>query len=610
MKPPVEKPEDPSWVPEYEPQKSYTKATVRALQDVDPEVWQNKENPDFLALGNWIFNQLTNTFLGGARTVFDAIVKWINHFIAALLDALNGLTFGVFNLGPLADRFRGTEQKAVEAHETAMTAVDDARLAAEAAALNEEANIRNADEIALAKLDIGTKADPETVPTDVPGHITLNPVEDATFPRTDLQPIPVGVTGRTSNDGAGDFNHRHDLTVADTAIAWADPIYTTALNRLDIGYINATRARIYNTLGVVISAGAISGLANFRLHVFKMGRDPDTKRPTGVLTRLWSSPAAGLQGTFSTGAQDVRVDMPKDIVAAKGDWFAVVVHQTGSGTTRGLLGKQTASIAAMPGVHPTRLGMNRSGQTVIPDDLTPAQLDTSSTWIPWVCMGQTFGIIKVTFTDLFDRADASTLGSNWAVYGVGMDIRSNVARCKRINYGNLKDRKEDHTQAVYVSQLSTDSQSSMVQVGSFDRSQSNLEDNPRVQAAVRSNANMTRCVTVGIRWGIVEIRAYTNANPSGKTMNSTDRTWAANDKVELRVTDVYSGGVFQHSQYLVKVNGADVIDWPDLANETSRGPGFRRAGFETGNIHRGAIFGYIHIPSPDVIDWEAKDLTV
>lgn len=599
-------PDDPSWVPEYTPQKAYTKSTVRQLQDVDPETWRNTANPDFLALGNWIFDQLTNTFLGGARTVFDAIVKWINHFIAALLDALNGLTFGVFNLGPLADRFRGTEQKAVEAHESAMTAAEDAAAAAALAEANEQANIANADEIANAKLEIGTKASPEAVPTDVPGWVTLNPIEDATFPRTDLEPIPTIVNGKTStqvDDNGGTHRHNHSAT-----ITWVDPVYTTALNRIDIGYINATRARIYNTLGVVIAAGAATGLANFRLHVFKMGRDDSTGRPNGTLTRLWSSDP--LQSTFGGGAQDVRVNMPSDIVAAKGDWFAVVVHQTGSGTTtRNLLGKNTAAIAAMSGIHPSRLGMNRSSVAYpLPDTFTPADLDTSSTWIPWVCMGQTFGIVKVSFVDLFDRDDASTLGANWAMYGVGMDVRSNAARCKRFNYGTF-GRRDDRTQAVYVSQMSTDSQSVMMRIGAFDRSHADLEpDTQRVQAALRSNANMSRCVTVSARWGLVEIRAYTSANPAGKTMNSTNRTWSAGDKVELRATDVYVDGTFRHTQFVVYVNDAPVLEWPDLANETSRGPGFRRAGFETGNIHRGAVFGYIHIPSPDVIDWKAQDL--
>ncbi|MBM4518334.1 hypothetical protein GS491_22665 [Rhodococcus hoagii] len=504
------------------------------------------------------------------------------------------------------DDFRG---RVDPIDERAMTAADDAAAAAALASANELANIANADEIANAKLEIGTKASPEVVPTDVPGWVTLNPIEDATFPRTDLEPIPTIVNGKTStqvDDNGGTHRHNHSAS-----ITWVDPVYTTALNRIDIGYINATRARIYNTLGVVIAAGAASGLANFRLHVFKMGRDESTGRPNGTLTRLWSSDP--LQSTFGGGAQDVRVNMPSDIVAAKGDWFAVVVHQTGSGTTtRNLLGKNTAAIAAMSGIHPSRLGMNRSSVPYpLPDIFTPADLDTSSTWIPWVCMGQTFGIVKVSFVDLFDRDDASTLGANWAMYGVGMDVRSNAARCKRFNYGTF-GRRDDRTQAVYVSQMSTDSQSVTMRIGAFDRTHADLEpDTQRVQAALRSNANATRCVAVSARWGLVEIRAYTNANPAGKTMNSTTRTWSANDKIELRATDVYSNSQpanFLYSQFVVYVNDAAVLWWDDVAQEASRGPSFRRAGFETGNIHRGAVFGYIHIPSPDVIDWKAQDL--
>ncbi|RDI32468.1 hypothetical protein DEU38_103201 [Rhodococcus sp. AG1013] len=595
--PAVEPPEDPSWVPEYTPTKAYTKATVRQLQDVDPETWQNTANPDFLALGNWIFDQLTNTFLGGARTVFDAIIKWINRFIADLLDGLNGLTGGIFNLGPLADRFRGTEQKATDAADQAMTAANEAAAAAALAAANEEANIANATAIAEANLQIGTKADPESVPTDVPGWVTLNPVEDATFPRADLAPMPTIVNGDTSNASEGFHSHKHNAS-----ITWMDPVYTTALNRLDIGYINATRARIYNTLGVVIAAGPTTGLAAFRLHVFKMGRDATTKRPTGELTRLWSSDP--LQGTFSASAQDVRVDMPNDIISAKGDWYAVVVHQTGSGTTRHLLGKNTASIAAMSGVHPTRLGMNRSGQSAISETLSPAQLDTSSTWIPWVCLGQTFGLVKVSFVDLFDRADASTLGSNWSVYGVGMDVRSGVAQSKRPNYGNLATRT-DYIRAVYVSQLSTDTQSVSAKITGFDRSNVNIEENPRSQVALHSNADMTRYVAVGIRWGLIEIRAYSNANPGGVTKNSTTRTWSPGDVVELHATDDAGTG---KTQFVAYVNGSSVLSWTDTTDETSRGAGYRRTGFETANVHRGAIFTYVHIPSVGIDEWKAKDL--
>ncbi|NKS66335.1 hypothetical protein GS461_09570 [Rhodococcus hoagii] len=133
-----------------------------------------------------------------------------------------------------------------------MTAADEAEAAAALAALNEAASIKNADEIAQAKLQIGTKADPEVVPTDVPGWVTLSPIEDAVFPRSELVPIP------TIGSGG--------------ALEWIQPVYTAALNRLDIGYINATRARIYNTVGFIIANQSVSTPATLRVHVYKMER--------------------------------------------------------------------------------------------------------------------------------------------------------------------------------------------------------------------------------------------------------------------------------------------------------------------------------------------------
>ncbi|MFF0816650.1 hypothetical protein ACFYVR_16085 [Rhodococcus sp. NPDC003318] len=517
-------------------------------------------------------------------------------------QGLIGLLFGGF--ANILDAIFGTVTNDYVAEmPVVMTAADEAAAAAALAAANEEANVANAFAIAEANLKIGTKVDPESVPTDVPGWVTLNPVEDATFPRADLVPIPTIVNvNTTSDDGQyGYHTHKHNAT-----ITWADPVYTTALNRLDIGYINATRARIYNTVGVVIAAGATAGLASFRVHIFKMGKDSNG-RPDGNLTRLWSS--AALEATFGSAAQDVRVEVGTDIIAAKGEWFAVVVHQTSTGTPRNLLGKNTASIAAMSGVYPTRLGMNKSSVTSIPSTLTPAELDTSSTWIPWVCLGQTAGLIKISLVDLFDRADAATLGSNWAVYGVGMDIVSGYARCKPINHGNFTARVEDHAPAVSVSQLSTDAQASSVKITAFDRSHADTEDNPRSQVAVRSNADASRRVTAGIRWGLIEIRAYSAANPDGVTKNSTTYTWSGGEIVELRVSDDGSGV----STYIVYVGATEaalspVLSWPDLSSETSRGAAFRRPGFETAHTHRGAIIGRLSIPSVGVNEWKARDL--
>ncbi|MGU3587185.1 hypothetical protein ACLBYD_29050 [Rhodococcus sp. C26F] len=43
--------------------------------------------------------------------VIDLAIQWINNMIASLLDALDGVTGGIFNLDDMADRFRGTEKK-------------------------------------------------------------------------------------------------------------------------------------------------------------------------------------------------------------------------------------------------------------------------------------------------------------------------------------------------------------------------------------------------------------------------------------------------------------------------------------------------------------------
>lgn len=539
----------------------------------------------------------------GMTSIFpNGLLGWIAGMI---FDALDGLTFGIFNLDALADRLRGTEQKAVQAQETAKTAVDDAAAAASLAAANEEANIANSTAIAEANLALGTKAGIEDIPTDVPLYVSLNPVDDAVFPFSDMQPIPIGVTGSTEIN-SGDSGHFHNLIPGEARIVMAEPVYTTAINRLDLGYINATRARIYNTVGFTIAEQNQPTKATVRVGIYKMGKTA-SGLADGNLTLIWISPTgANIQTQFGLGAQDITIPLGTDIVAAKGDIFAVCIVQTGSANTqRHLLGMQTARKNAISGVFPSRLAMTRAGETAPPMTLKPAQLDNTSTWVPWMFMGQSLGLIKLLFVDLFDRANSSTLGSNWSVYGTGMDIINGVAQCKRINRGNLTARVEDRSQGVYSSQLATDTMSVSVKIDAFDRSNADTEDNPRAQAAVRSNPDMTRFVAVGIRFGLIEIRAYSATNPAGVTKNSTTRTWVNGDVVELRATDDVGTGKTDFTAY---VNGSPVLSWTDAIGEANKGPAFRRAAFETASTHRGAIFGYFSVPSVGVNEWEAKDL--
>ncbi|NHP18095.1 hypothetical protein G8767_31655 [Rhodococcus sp. IC4_135] len=560
-----------------------------------------------------LFETVGGLIDSGIATVTRIVDDIVGIFNGLVVTPINNLVQGVKDwwAGLWAPGKGGALE---QTKNEAITARAEAEAAAQKSAANEAENIRNSDAIAAANLELGTKAAISDIPTDVPMHFTLNPIEDPVFPRADLEPIPIGVTGSTEI-GSGDSGHYHNLIPTEARIVWAQPVYTMALRRIDIAYINATRNRIYNTVGFHISEQSVASPATFRVAVFKMGVD-SAGFLNGTISFVWASPAGGEQGKFGLKAQDIVVNIPaaNQITAKAGDCYAVLMLQTGSGTVRNLVGKRTADGAAASGVHPSRLGMSYNGPggagvSDFPASLTAAQLDNASTWVPFAFMGQTRGLQKIPLVDLFDRANASHPGTNWAVYGVGIDIANGIAQCKRINHGNLTAQRDDLSRGVYVLQTSTDSQYVAGKITAFDRSQAELQDNPRAQLALRSNADMTRAVTVGIRFGLIEIRAYSFVSPGGLTQNSTTYAWSAGDWVELHVTiSSIPGPTLGKSVYTAHVNGAPILEWTDMSSESDSGAGFRRQGFEVGSTHRGAVFGYYSIPSVGFNEWKAGDL--
>lgn len=108
----IEVPKDPSFSNEYTPEKAYTKADIATLQDVDPGNFIRDGNLDLHGWAEEVKKKLVQNLLGGFFNVVEAVIDWINKMIAALLDGLDGITGGIFDLDVLADRFRGTEQRA------------------------------------------------------------------------------------------------------------------------------------------------------------------------------------------------------------------------------------------------------------------------------------------------------------------------------------------------------------------------------------------------------------------------------------------------------------------------------------------------------------------
>ncbi|MFF3066552.1 hypothetical protein ACFVQ3_18585 [Oerskovia sp. NPDC057915] len=571
-------------------------------------------------IGDWLGGGWIEGLFDAALDFVEEGLETLERIVGQIIDIFNNVVVTPINnlIQGIKDWWNGIWQPGKggaleQTKNEAITARAEAEAAAQKSAANEAENIRNSDAIAAANLELGTKAAISDIPTDVPMHVSLNPIEDPVFPRGDLQPIPWRIKGWTSSEGSG--THRHFIDEVTTEIVWAQPVYTMALRRIDIAYINATRNRIYNTVGFQIAEQSVATPATFRVAVFKMGRD-SSGFLNGTISLVWASPAAGEQGKFGLKAQDIVVNIPaaNQITAKAGDCYAVLMLQTGSGTVRNLVGKVTADGAAAAGVHPSRLGMSYNGPggagvSDFPSSLTAAQLDNASMWIPFVFMGQTRGLQKIPYFDLFDRPNGSNPGTNWAVYGVGIDIANGIAQCKRINHGNFTAQRDDLSRGVYVLQVNTDSQYVAGKITAFDRSQASLQDNPRAQLALRSNADMTRAVTVGIRFGLIEIRVYSFVSPGGMTQNSTTYNWSAGDWVELHVTvSSIPGPTLGKSVYVAYVNDNPILEWTDMSSESDSGPSFRRQGFEVGSTHRGAVFGYYSIPSVGFNEWKAGDL--
>lgn len=474
------------------------------------------------------------------------------------------------------------------AAQTQQQAEDNAALAA----ANEAAILAQAEAVAAATIALGTKAEKADIPTDVPSYVSLNPVEDVSFPRSDLEPIPRIVNGQTSNE-SGDSYHSH---AHNAVISWTDPVYTPPDRRIDVAFVNAVRNRIYNTVGFEIGPLSTPTPAPFYIAIYKM--DTTDGRPNGSITRLWMS--GNINGLFTTAGQPIRVDTP-DIIAAAGDWFCIALLQVGA-NRRPLFCKTTAGVAVFPGINPARMSMTLANQSSFPASITKASLDTASLIVPWACMGQTFGLVGLEDIDLFDRI-TSDLGSSWAQFGPGATIANNdAARAKLIDYGHWTNRN-NWTRCLRVVPLAKDNHSVTITLDAFPSHGRNYP----TSAWVRCDSTMSRGVSMRIRPGSVEIRRHTATYPAGTATEDGGASCA----IVSRATN--GGDVFSlhaaANEFTVYQNGTPVLSWLDSANETQIGAAFRRTGMEFFSYsYAGGIWPNEQYASVAIDEWRAKDL--
>ncbi|NKS98767.1 hypothetical protein GS498_20280, partial [Rhodococcus hoagii] len=290
---------------------------------------------DFLHNVDRMLGQLIDVFNG-------LVVTPINDAIAGVIDCFAGL------LG-----FRKNTSETVDKLDNTVT--------------NQGTIVRGVQgDVTKVKNDLVDKASIADVPNDLPMWQSLNPLEDASFPRIMLNRNVKWVNDRTENGGGN--THWHGIAVR-TA-----PFYAPSLGVRNSGS-SASHAAAPTTLSASSSTTA-------------RPRPPaSTSRSTDCSTtaccRSNSTPATcpawSLPASTSCESSWGRASSP---VAAN---FAVGVLQAGSGTPRPIAGIEMEDVAVPVGTYPPKLNALSPGDSPRHPTPSAAPDELRLQLAPWVC---------------------------------------------------------------------------------------------------------------------------------------------------------------------------------------------------------------------------------
>ncbi|MFE5878965.1 hypothetical protein ACFQ6H_27175 [Rhodococcus sp. NPDC056506] len=413
---------------------------------------------------------------------------------------------------------------------------------------------------------------------DVPNiamWMTLNPLEDPTFPRFFLNRSVKSVGDKTSSDSHAAFGtHNHSV------INNRDPYYLPAKGRIELGYIRVPRLRSYDTVGIIV--GAESNPCPMYITVYHMKSD-------GSLEMVWTS--GNISGLITSQKTEYRmnlteifegVEQPKSMLNQGGDYVAVGVLQTGNGNVRGLAGIEMDSVAIPAGIIPKKQNAMFVAGSNPPDMIPGSAIDfDNSTYAPWFCMGQKLSNdpppkIKLG-PDFFDRPDGG-LGVNWATRG-NIGITDGAAGVRGGNDGVRS--------ALWVRPTNTDNHAVEVIV------KNESSAGPRSCVILRSNNMFTRGLVY--MWNR-ESRGFARCVGENNFQLISGTLQGAGIRSGARLKVVANG-----SAYYAYLNGEQIGAWnpPDPENFPI-GPEYRFVGMAAARA--------LWVDSPAIEEWQAFDL--
>ncbi|WP_155293034.1 hypothetical protein [Rhodococcoides fascians] len=340
----------------------------------------------------------------------------------AILDGLDGVTHGIFNLDDLADELRGTKTAAANAQATANGVAGTAAAAVSAAQAAAAAVAAQGVKVEAVKASMISFQD--GLPLQKRSHSMTN--SEMTFDRDDF-PSPVsttsanGAASSTNNpSGSSVANHTHPIGFTSHAhsVTPGGQLVSVPKDVVYGGFILTSWGGLRESFTYAVGAG--SSPCSLEVAVLRMSRDEGS---AGDVTCLWASPdqtpiIGNTPGEFTP-------EIPEGIIVPdRTDLFAII-HQYGTGNARQVWGKNIGGPERQGLLYPAksmaRFGLSTkltAGQVVTADSLL---FDT--TFKPWLGIGPSLNIPLPGLVQIFEPFDDGLMPATLQKYFLGQPAK-------------------------------------------------------------------------------------------------------------------------------------------------------------------------------------------
>lgn len=421
--------------------------------------------------------------------------------------------------------------------------------------------------------ELSRKANRSDLPLGTPLWQSLNPYEDCSFPRVELNRMVKWVNSPTG-PGPNVNDHTHSVSSQQA------PFYTPGADLMEITFIRCSRDRDYNQVGLMVGKAPLP-IKGLSISVYRV--DVAEQKLVHLHTE------ANMNAWMTPGQADLRWRLPVGLDAYLGEVFAVGLRQSGSGNTRPYAGVETETFEVPYDLFPKALTAVASYSSGV--DIPFSALSWTS-WTPWVSLGslaEPLDFPALGYSDDFQRPNSPDLGPNWSTYGP-MEILDGDVR--RWNSGSPAQ-----SGALWVQPLNYDDHEVECVVGSFV--QGGLYQVPS-WLVLRSNSEFTsglavQFVDASFRFGLARITGF---NTTSTALATAASSVAIQPGQTIKLTAV-------GNRYRVYQNGVLRIDWTDTTGQIPTGPQYRFCGFYVQCVD--AVFS--NRPSTHIGSWAARDIT-